>query len=88
MQNGLVIINATDITKGSGETGVGMFVIGTIPEGFRPPEAIFSVVNNYTTGAMVTVSELIILPSGEIQLHRTDNTAYKHATSVTFVAAN
>lgn len=48
MQNGLVIINATDITKGSGETGVGMFVIGTIPEGFRPPEAIFSVVNNYT----------------------------------------
>lgn len=83
-QDGMVTLDGYEITSGS--TGTGAWKIATLPAGHRPGNAVFAVVSNYTTGAMTTVSELIIDQDGNVFLHRTDTSATKHAVCVTFKA--
>lgn len=83
-QDGMVTLDGYEITSGS--TGTGAWKIATLPAGHRPGNAVFAVVTNYTTGAMTTVSELIIDQDGNVFLHRTDTSATKHAVCVTFKA--
>lgn len=85
-QDGMVTLDGYEITSGS--TGTGAWKIATLPAGHRPGNAVFAVVTNYTTGAMTTVSELIIDQDGNVFLHRTDTSATKHAVCVTFRAAD